>query len=448
MIRRFIALFVAMAVVGCSRKARPPEALVIYFSSDMRGNIEPCGCTERQYGGLPRRATAIRRRGSSARLLIEVGNATRGAREWDKLKFRYILMGLEKMGYAALNVGGREAELGRDDLVRMAAETKVPFVSANVVDAETRRPVVRPYVVRAVGGFRVGITGILSKDAERPGPGLAVLDPEMALLRLLPELKERCDFLILAACTDLEGMGRLAAKLYEVDVILGGRVREPTRQPVVVNQSILAAVADKGKMLGRLEIHFDEKGGVAGRSGEIIELGEEYADDPQMESVIARMKEEQKAKELGDATTHEALELIVAGKQAPGADRYVSAEDCRECHMKAYQVWEGSAHAHAFATLTAKKYEFDRDCLVCHVVGLGAPDGYRSKKLTPHLANVQCENCHGRGKKHGEHYRRTKKKEAEGAALRAPTRARCFRCHEKERSPNFAYDAYWRKIEH
>ncbi|MEW6355355.1 MAG: multiheme c-type cytochrome [Planctomycetota bacterium] len=447
MIRILVPLFVAMVFAGCSKKS-PPNALVIYFSSDMRGNIEPCGCIDKQSGGLPRRATAIRGRGSSARLLIEVGNATRGAREWDKLKFKYILMGLEKMDYAALNVGQREAALGRDDLVRMAAATKVPFVSANVVDAETRLPVVRPYIVRDVGGLRVGVTGILANDVERPGPGLAALDPEMALLRLLPELKGRCDFLILAACTDFEGMGRLAEKLYEVDVILGGTVREPTRQPPKVNQSILAAVADKGRMLGRLEICFDKNGAAVKHTGEIIELGEEYAEDPQMASVIAQMKEEQKAKELSDATTHEALEIIVAGKQAQGADRYVGAEECRECHKEAYEAWKTSDHARAFATLAAKKYEYDRDCLGCHVVGLGSPDGYRSQRLTLYLTNVQCENCHGRGKRHVDCYRAKKNETSGETTLRPATRAGCLRCHEKERSRDFEYGAYWRMIEH
>jgi len=441
-----LALLVALA--DCSRRPAGPESLVIYFSCDTRGNIEPCGCTDHQYGGLPRRATAIRADGSSATLLVDVGDATRGARDWDKLKFRYILAAMAKLGYAAVNVGWREVELGRDELRRLAGASGPPFVSANVVDAETLKPVVNPYVLTTIDGLRVAITGVLSREARDVGAGLTVVDPEQALLKLLPELRPRADLIVLAANTSHEGMKRLAARLYELDVILGGAVRQPTTTPERVNDSVLAAVADKGKVLGRMELRLDPSGSPSNWSGEVIELNETFRDDPEMKAVIDSMKREQRDKELSDTTTHEDLELIVSGKQAPGADRYVGAASCRECHEEEYRVWHASKHAHAFETLAAKKYEYDRDCLECHVVGLGLPDGYRSKKLTPHLAGVQCESCHGRGKRHVDLFCCKNSIDSGDRTLRAVTRAVCLRCHDGEKSPKYDYSTYWEQIKH
>ncbi len=81
-----------------------------------------------------------------------------------------------------------------------------------------------------------------------------------------------------------------------------------------------------------------------------------------------------------------------------GDPSYVGSDACAECHntapLQTHSGWLDTAHAKAFATLKNIGQEKNSSCLPCHTVGYGA-GGYVDEATTPHLTNVQCENCHG-----------------------------------------------------
>lgn len=68
---------------------------------------------------------------------------------------------------------------------------------------------------------------------------------------------------------------------------------------------------------------------------------------------------------------------------------------CIDCHETTASQFPGTAHAHALLTLEQIGMDKNPSCLPCHTVGFGIPSGFSTKTNTPHLANVQCENCHG-----------------------------------------------------
>jgi len=135
---------------------------------------------------------------------------------------------------------------------------------------------------------------------------------------------------------------------------------------------------------------------------------------------------------------------------------FVGNAVCVGCHANAAAIWKNSRHAHAFATLENKGKHFDPECLECHVVGLKpweAPadasesvlkfagrTGFLSSSLTPHLKNVQCENCHGPARAHLENSKiHPANKEPKSA---------CVSCHQGSHSPMFNFETYWPKIKH
>ena len=135
---------------------------------------------------------------------------------------------------------------------------------------------------------------------------------------------------------------------------------------------------------------------------------------------------------------------------------FVGNQVCAACHAEIDTIWQKSRHAHAFATLEKKSKHFDPECLACHVVGLNpweAPEnasvadrkfeggkGFLSLQTTPHLKNVQCENCHGPARLHLEN---NKIKPANND----PTMS-CVICHQGSHSPVFNFETYWPKIKH
>jgi hypothetical protein len=82
-----------------------------------------------------------------------------------------------------------------------------------------------------------------------------------------------------------------------------------------------------------------------------------------------------------------------------GKAGYVGNDECATCHEDAKKVWDGTPHAHAYATLEKEFKEFNLDCVSCHVTGYGKPGG-STVTFVESLKNVGCEECHGPGSLH------------------------------------------------
>jgi hypothetical protein len=80
--------------------------------------------------------------------------------------------------------------------------------------------------------------------------------------------------------------------------------------------------------------------------------------------------------------------------------QYAGSQACLECHESIHNSERETRHAHALEALKSKGQQNNPSCLPCHTVGYGLPSGFVSEAVTPHLAGVQCENCHGPAANH------------------------------------------------
>jgi 2',3'-cyclic-nucleotide 2'-phosphodiesterase/3'-nucleotidase len=167
---------------------------------------------DRDFGeGLARVATAvaqIRTEGNPV-LLLDSGDTIQGAPEEALVSPEAsgpgtdpILAAMGRMGYDAMAVGNHEFDFGRERLARSRGQSSFPFLSANVLE-ESGSPAFPPYVVRTVGGVRVGILGLTTPRVpswESPSRirGLKFVDSVTAARRFVPVLhgKERCDLVV------------------------------------------------------------------------------------------------------------------------------------------------------------------------------------------------------------------------------------------------------------
>jgi hypothetical protein len=79
---------------------------------------------------------------------------------------------------------------------------------------------------------------------------------------------------------------------------------------------------------------------------------------------------------------------------SPGAPSYAGIDTCVPCHAGPKAVWDKTAHAHAYKTLSDEFKELNLDCVSCHVTGYEQPGG-SSVTHVEKLKDVQCEVCHG-----------------------------------------------------
>ena len=113
---------------------------------------------------------------------------------------------------------------------------------------------------------------------------------------------------------------------------------------------------------------------------------------------------------------------------------YLGYTGCVECHSDITEKWKATKHGNAFENLKTQGSEKQENpgCFRCHVVAYDEDGGYIDMELTPELKDVQCEACHGPGRKHTETLSADDIKKASEEV--------CRKCHTEGQDKDFDYD--------
>ena len=449
--RGFVIATVLLALVASGWLAfRKPAAtasaeLTFFFTGDVRGRLVPCGCFTGQYGGLTRIATMLGKSSSADTLKVDVGDAIEGPADYERIEYRYIQRAFAKLGYEALNVGHREAALSAAQLRELQAHAAVPMLSANLLDAATGQPIFESHRIVRRGPWRIALIGVLDpRLGDPPGEGLKIEKMETRLTSLLPALKEAADFIVLLAFTDEAGMAGLARQFYELDVILGGKVKQPSQHFTRENRSLLLATTNQSRALGTLRVKLEERGRMAPLKGEVVLVSDQIPQDEEIRALASAYRDEVRGARL-------ALDdpADLQGDMVPGvktAATYAGSQSCASCHAAATQTWAKTGHAHAFATLKHAGADADPNCIGCHTVGFRTPGGYRREFRGAKLADVGCESCHGPGSQHVTE--RSAGAQDVAFHFRKLGEGDCTKCHHGEFSRPFDYAKFWPVVKH
>lgn len=152
-----------------------------------------------------------------------------------------------------------------------------PWVSANVVDIKTKKPILPPYVIREINGVKVAFVGAVTKDLKKVTvakgiPNIEALDPATAINAYIPEIKAKGAKAIVvvvheggeAAKDDPKKISGaivdLAEKLDpEVDAVVSGHSHKEYATQIAGKQVVQAG--NYAKALGVIELGVDRKTG-------------------------------------------------------------------------------------------------------------------------------------------------------------------------------------------
>jgi len=126
------------------------------------------------------------------------------------------------------------------------------------------------------------------------------------------------------------------------------------------------------------------------------------------------------------------LLMNTAGTYSEPSQTYVGWNTCTPCHSDITDSWQNTRHAKAIESLKKTKQEGLPACVKCHVTGYEKDGGFIDNELTPEMAGVQCEVCHGPGSEHVSTPSTTNTVKEPGAAL-------CRQCHTEGQDPKFDY---------
>ncbi|HEY0547126.1 MAG TPA: bifunctional UDP-sugar hydrolase/5'-nucleotidase [Pyrinomonadaceae bacterium] len=276
--------------------------VTIISTTDLHGNILPIDyyTNKPDERGLAKVATLIRaaRKENPALLLIDSGDTIQGA----PLEYVHnkknntppdpMMLAMNALKYDSMTVGNHEYNFGLKVFEKARGEAKFPWLSANTYRKGTDQTAFTPYIIKDVGGARVGVLGLTTPGI--PGwentenyAGLEFREPVSEAEKWVKILrqKERVDLVVIAMHMGLERDLRtgevnpgqqpnenaaiaIAERVQGIDVILMGHTHREVPSLYIDKQyvnGVLLTQADYwGHCLARVDIYLKKDNRVEG----------------------------------------------------------------------------------------------------------------------------------------------------------------------------------------
>jgi 5'-nucleotidase len=301
------ALCAASMVISACHRQPPTFTLSVVGTNDLHGGV----LEENGRGGLAlldgyvSNLRATRQADGGALLLLDAGDLFQGTLESNLTEGAVVVDAYNAIGYHAATIGNHEFDYGptgpavvsespgddpRGALKARLGQSRFPWVAANLIDVSTGTPVqwpnVSPSAMLTVGGVRVGVVGLLTREAltaTMPAnvTGLSMAPLEETLITEATRLRQSGATIVIAlahaggACADnnnpndLESCAandeifRVARALPPglVDAIVGGH--RHARVAHNVNGVAIIESGSTGKAFGRIDFTVDRVSGRA-----------------------------------------------------------------------------------------------------------------------------------------------------------------------------------------
>lgn len=488
--RPTLLLLTGLLLFACTSGTAPSKPTssevrraTLIFTSDLWGQLEPCGCSADMRGGLDRAASWIRsQRAAGPLLFIDAGDAF-----YDRVEYP------EAEQFQAR----RRAAAVAESLLSMGVDAKATFEKDRTfpVAVFPRHKILSGPTVLPVDDLQVGLVPVDAgagdvakalKEGARAikarGANVAVAlihGPRQGTIALAPTAREAgFDFVVGSHIADIaEGDQARAVRadlpvfftqargqsLLQIDLtvrtggplLLSGNEEEREQELTTLDERIrayeqrLASLSDgtdgtpfrqkrdelreRRKSLTAAKVEPPSTGNHF--SYRFVPVTQDHPSDPEVKALIAAYDRDVAEANLAWALTHGGG----CPEAAPGEATYVGGATCAACHQAADGFWKTTHHAKAYETLEKVHKQYDLECISCHVTGWEKPGGACNVAKVEGRKDVTCESCHGPGSLHVASPTQVKLPRQVGEAT-------CLGCHTPENSLDFDYPSYLQKI--
>jgi S-sulfosulfanyl-L-cysteine sulfohydrolase len=172
------------------------------------------------------------------------------------------------------------------------AELSYPMLANNVYDKETKKPVYQSYVVKEIGGLRVGLMGIASNIVDKTMPPsysegiyFTLGKDELPLIIDTLHTKEKVDLIVLVSHLGFSQDMKLLSEVHGIDVCLSGHTHNRLYNPVLNGKTIVIQSGCHGSFLGSLDLEIDD-GQIVDYQHRLIEVEATIQPDPIVEELV------------------------------------------------------------------------------------------------------------------------------------------------------------------
>jgi 5'-nucleotidase / UDP-sugar diphosphatase len=253
-----------------SKAHAKPADVTFLFSSDLLGKVRSCGCVVKDMGGLPRRATYVDgvRASVDNLVMVDAGDAFGPELDYTQKEADLTFESFTVMGLDVFTPGETDFVFGLPFLQELAKRVTFDVVAANLVDPKTGQPVFgKAYTIKELkGGLRVGITGIVDEGIRFPtyidATGFKVLPAAETLKRLMPELKEKADFLVLLSHAGVDRSKAIASEVPGFNLVVVGHGEPIIKDLEKSGGATMLATGGVGQFIGRIDLGLSGAGSI------------------------------------------------------------------------------------------------------------------------------------------------------------------------------------------
>jgi 2',3'-cyclic-nucleotide 2'-phosphodiesterase (5'-nucleotidase family) len=286
--------FVSTVVVAAGSDSK--AEITVFFTGDVNGSYEPCGCKAGPTGGMARRvgySQDFAGRYNGKILNVDAGNYFEDPGPNADAINAVLKRALVELPVQVSNLGFQDLYWWKELTTEELGETE--FISTNLVPILSNLSAPAKYRVLEVplssGGsqhaVRIGFLGITDPGRVKPNSGFKGLDPLKAVRDIKEEVMGQADFLFLLAdiirpqgeIPNDHVIRQLAEEHSEIYVIVTTEKRFILYPPTQINSAIIVSSVERGRYLGQMKLVFDDTGSLQEISSELVEMKKGVPED-------------------------------------------------------------------------------------------------------------------------------------------------------------------------
>ncbi len=269
-------------------------------------------------------------------LFFDGGDLFHGTLPLVNSKGNVMLPLLEKMGLDGFVPGNWDFAYGKQQLQQLTQTLPFPTIACNLKDQDTNDHFLKPFMVKELGGVKIGIIGLTYPFVDITMPqsfseGLGFSIGVEEVRKNVEELKGKVDIIVLLSHMGLPLDVKLVSLVDGIDIVLSGHSHDRVIEPIVINETHVVQAGSSSSFLGRLDITYEEDK-VTDVQYELILVDEQFEEDEEVKSIINSILELHKVERntiVGETNTilHR-MTLEEAPMDKLITDAYLSSFEC------------------------------------------------------------------------------------------------------------------------
>lgn len=253
--------------------------------------------TKKPIGGSARIYTLVEqeRTYNPRTLLVDAGDAIGGGPPIGAFFYgKDVIETYNAMGYDIATTGNHEFDWGYAKFKEITAPANYEYINANIVDSNTNSTILPPYSIKSFGFVDIGFIGVDTTDlpvlVNPTGiEGLTVLDPTATINNYATSIKDKVEYTVVLSHLGYDVDKTVAAKISNVNLIIGGHSHTVLTKPDVVNGIPIVQTGNYGNNVGKEFVEFiatPTGAKIVGFRYNLIPITDSLPEDPTIKAII------------------------------------------------------------------------------------------------------------------------------------------------------------------